>query len=89
VTSQNWYADQITRLQAQLPPIDQKIVNLEAGLSGKFTGDAQSSTRPEAAYFDWRVQLAQLQKRLADIDARIEVLGRQARQAGISPNSLP
>jgi hypothetical protein len=88
--NQKWYADQITRLQAQLPPIDRKIASLQAGVSGQFTGDSQTSTRPAAAYFgDWRLQLAQLQKRRADIDARIDLLRTQARQAGISPNSLP
>lgn len=88
--NQKWYADQIIRLQAQLPPIDQKIANLQAGLSGKFTGDSQTSTRPAAAYFgDWRAQLAQLQQHRADIESRIDALRTQARQAGISPNSLP
>src|SRR5215472_15957146 len=51
---QQWYSDQITKLQGQLPPIDQKIAELQAGIDGKFTGDSHSSARPRYAHFgDW------------------------------------
>lgn len=88
--NQKWYVEEITRLQAKLPPIDKKIANLQAAISGKFTGDSQSSTRPSGAHFgDWSAQLSQLQKRRADIESQIDALHDHARQAGIAPNSLP
>jgi chaperonin cofactor prefoldin len=87
---QQWYSDQITKLQGQLPPIDQKIAELQAGIDGKFTGDSHSSARPRYAHFgDWKTELAELQKRRADIEARIDVLRDQARQAGIPSTLLP
>ena len=87
---QQWYSDQIKKLQGQLPPIDQKIAELQAGIDGKFTGDSHSSARPRYAHFgDWKAELAQLQKRRDDIEARIDVLRHQARQAGIPSTLLP
>ena len=85
-----WYSDQITKLQGQLPSIDQKIAELQAGIDGKFTGDSHSSARPRYAHFgDWKAELAQLQKRRDDIEACIDVLRDQARQAGIPSTLLP
>jgi hypothetical protein len=34
--NQKWYSDQITKLQAQLPSINDQIVQLQAGVDGKF-----------------------------------------------------
>jgi hypothetical protein len=85
-----WYADQITKLQGQLPAINGKIAQLQAGIDGKFTGDSQSSTRPKYATFgDWQIELAQLQKQRDDIGSRIDALRDQARRQGIPPNTLP
>jgi peptidoglycan hydrolase CwlO-like protein len=85
-----WYSDQITKLEAQLPAINGKIAQLQAGINGKFTGDSQSSTRPKYATFgDWQIELAQLQKQRDDIQARIDALRDQARRQGIPPNVLP
>ena len=85
-----WYVDQITKLQAQLPPINQKIAQLEAGLEGKFTGDSQTSTRPKSVTGgSWQEELAQLTKQRDDIQARISALRDQARHQGVSPNALP
>ena len=85
-----WYSDQITKLQAQLPAINDKIAQLQAGIDGKFTGDSQSSTRPKYATFgNWQTELAQLQKQRDDIQSRIDGLREQARRQGISPNALP
>jgi hypothetical protein len=85
-----WYVDQITKLQAQLPPINQKIAQLEAGIEGKFTGDSQTSTRPKSVTSgSWQEELAQLQKQRDDIEARISALRDQARHQGVPPNALP
>jgi cell division protein FtsB len=85
-----WYVDQITKLQAQLPPINQKIAQLEAGIEGKFTGDAQTSTRPKSVTGgSWQQELAQLTKQRDDLEARISTLRDQARHQGIPPNALP
>jgi hypothetical protein len=88
--NEKWYSDQITKLEAQLPAINDKIARLQAGIDGKFTGDSQESTRPRNAYFgDWHIELAQLQKQRDGINSQIEALREQARRAGIPPASLP
>jgi len=85
-----WYSDQITKLEAQLPAINGKIAQLQAGIDGKFTGDSESSTRPKYATFgNWQIERAQLQKQRDDIQSRIDGLRDQARRQGISPNVLP
>jgi len=86
----NWYRDQILKLQNQLPTLNNKIAQLQAGIDGKFTGDAKTSTRPEYANGgDWRTELAQLQKKRDDIESKIDGLRDQARHAGVPPNTLP
>jgi len=84
------YSDQIAKLQAQLPAINEKIAQLQAGIDGKFTGDAQTSTRPKSVSAgSWQVELAQLQKQHDDIESKINALRDQARHQGIPPNALP
>ena len=85
-----YYSDQITKLQAQLPAINDKIAQLQAGIEGKFTGDSQTSTRPKSVSAGrWPVELAALQKQRDDIESRINALRDQARHQGIPPNALP
>jgi hypothetical protein len=85
-----YYSDQITKLQAQLPAINDKIAQLQAGIAGKFTGDSQTSTRPKSVSAgNWQVELAELQKQRDDIESRINALRDQARHQGIPPSALP
>jgi len=85
-----WYHDQIAKLEDQLPPLDAKIAQLQAGISGKFTGDGKESTRPSYGKFgDWTAELQDLQKKRDDIAARASALRDQARQAGVPANALP
>ncbi len=84
------YRDQIERLQKQLPPINEKIAQLQSALEGNFTGDSKTSSRPTGVQGgDWRTQLAQLQNKRDDIEAKIAELRDQARHAGVPPNTLP
>jgi len=82
-----WYQGQINRLQAQLPPIEDKIGQLQAALSGQTVNTVRTwgGTRPD----DWRVELANLQKKHDDIEAQIATLRDQARHDGVPPNALP
>jgi len=85
-----WYHDQIAKLEDQLPPLDAKIAQLQAGISGKFTGDGKESTRPSYGKFgDWTAELQDLQKKRDDIAAHASALRDQARRAGIPANALP
>jgi len=85
-----WYADQITKLQAQLRPINDNIAKLQAGIDGKFTGDSQTSTRPKGVSAgDWRIELAQLEKQRDEIESHISQLRDQARHQGVPPSALP
>jgi len=88
--SASWYRDQIERLQKQLPPINEKIAQLQSALDGNFTGDSKTSSRPTGVQGgDWRTQLAQLQNKHDDIEAKIAELRDEARHAGVPPNTLP
>jgi hypothetical protein len=81
------YHDQIAKLQAQIPPIDQQIATLQAAISGK----AIDETRKYAGVKldDWPSELADLQKKHSDIDAQIATLQDEARHAGVPANTLP
>jgi len=85
-----WYHDQIEKLEKQLPAINARIAQLQAGIDGKFTGDAKESTRPAYGKFgDWKTELEQLEKQRDDIEARDSALRDEARHAGVPPNALP
>jgi hypothetical protein len=82
-----WYQDRITKLQAELPPLDDQIGQLQAALNGQTVNSVRKwgGTRPD----DWKVQLDGLQKKHDDIQAQIGVLKDQARHDGVSPSALP
>jgi hypothetical protein len=85
-----WYQDQISKLQAKIPPLDKQIAELRAALDGKPTGDAKRSTRPTGVKTDdWSRELADLQKKRGDTLAQISALQDQARHNGVAPNALP
>lgn len=87
---EKWYHDQIFKLQAKLPALDQGIAELQAAINGKPTGNGETSSRPRGAKTDdWATQLRELQKQRDDILARIEALKDEARHKGVSPNALP
>jgi hypothetical protein len=82
-----WYQGRITGLEAQLPPIDDQIGQLQAALSGQTVNSVRQwgGVRPD----DWRVELAGLQKKRDGIQAQIQNLRDQARRDGVPPNALP
>jgi hypothetical protein len=81
------YKAQIAKLEAQLPPIDSQIADLQAALSGNSVNTDRKYTgvKPD----DWRLQLAQLEKKHDDIEIQIQALIDQARHAGVPANTLP
>ncbi len=81
------YQGQIANLQAKLPPLDQQIAELQAGLNG----ETVNSTRHYSGVKldDWRDQLARLQKQRDDIAARISALQDEARHNGVPDNQIP
>jgi hypothetical protein len=85
-----WYQDQISKLQAQIPPLEKQIAELQSALAGKPTGDAKQSARPRGVKADdWATELADLQKKRDDTLGQISALQDQARHAGVAPNALP
>jgi hypothetical protein len=85
-----WYQDQIAKLQAQIPPLDTQIADLQAAIEGKPTGDSKESTRPYGVKADqWPVELDQLQRKRGDIESHISALEDEARHNGVAPNALP
>jgi hypothetical protein len=82
--------NEIKTLQAQIPPLDSQIAQLQAAVEGQPTGDAKTSARPYGVKLDsWQEQLAELQKKRDDTLARIGELEDQARHNGVPGSSIP
>jgi hypothetical protein len=83
----SWYRAQISKLQAQIPPLDEKISQLQAALNGQTVTSTRQygGTKPD----DWRDELSRYQKQRDDIDTKIAVLQDQARHDGVPENELP
>jgi hypothetical protein len=83
----SWYRGQISKLQAQIPPLDEKISQLQAALSGQTVTSTRQygGTKPD----DWRDELLRFQKQLGDIQAKIAALEDQARHDGVPESELP
>jgi hypothetical protein len=81
-----WYRDQLKTLRSKLPPLDEKIQQLQAALSGKTVDSVRQAwgVMPD----DWRDQLARLQKQRADIQAKITTLEDEARHNGVPQTAL-
>lgn len=85
-----WYRDQISKLQAKIPPIDAQMAALQAAIDGKPTGDARKSTRPYSVRLDdWSAERDQLGKQRDEITAKIADLQDEARRNGVPANALP
>jgi hypothetical protein len=82
-----WYRDQIVKLQAKIPPLEDKIHQLQAGLNGETVNSVRTYGAVRAD--DWRDQLGRLQKQRDDISAKIAALEDEARHGGVPPNALP
>jgi hypothetical protein len=84
---EKWYVDQIGALQAKIPPLNEKIQQLQAALNGDQVDAPRQYgwTKPD----DWRDQLQRLQKQRDDRQAKISALEDQARHDGVAPNVLP
>jgi len=84
------YQAKIARLEAQIPPIDSQIAELQAAIDGKPTGDAKTSQRPRGVKADdWSVEMQELQKKRDGIVDQISALRDQARHHGVPANTLP
>jgi hypothetical protein len=81
------YQDQIAALRAKLPPMDEKISQLQAVLSG----DTVQSTRTYGGnkIDDWHVELVDLQKQRDDIETKVSALQDEARHNGVPDNQIP
>lgn len=85
-----WYRDQIAKLQAQIPPLDKQIAELQAAIDGKPTGDTVQSTRSAGVKWDsWEHELADAKQKREDILDKISALQDEARHNGVNPNQLP
>jgi TolA-binding protein len=81
---------QIARLEAQIPPLDSQIAELQAAIDGKPTGDEKTSQRPRSVKADdWNVEMQDLKQKRDEIQDQIAALKDEARHQGIAPNTLP
>jgi hypothetical protein len=83
----NWYHDQIAKLQAQLPPLDKTITELQAALDGKTLNEPLHYGGNRIG--DWREQLQQARAKRQDIADKIASLEDEARHNGVATNALP
>lgn len=82
-----WYHDQIAKLQAQIPPLDKTIAELQAALDGKTLNEPLHYGGNRIG--DWKEQLQKLETKRQDTLDRIAVLEDQARHDGVATNELP
>ncbi len=82
-----WYRGQILKLQAQIPPLEEKISQLQAALNGQTVTSTRQygGAKPD----DWRDELTRFQKQRDDIQTKITALEDQARHDGVPENQLP
>jgi hypothetical protein len=83
----DWYRGQISKLQGQIPPLDEKISQLQAALNGQQVNTPRPYgwSKPD----DWHTQLAQYQKQREDIQTKISALEDEARHNGVPENKIP
>ncbi len=81
------YRAQITKLQAQIPPLDDKIAQLQAALNGQTTNTPRTYgwSKPD----DWHDALARYQKQREDIQAKVSALEDEARHNGVPESEIP
>jgi hypothetical protein len=82
-----WYRSEIQKLQAQIPPLDEKIAKLHDAIEGRQVDEVRQYawSKPD----DWRDQLARLEKQREDIQSKIAGLLDEARHRGIPAEQLP
>jgi hypothetical protein len=81
-----WYHDQIVKLQAQIPPLDKTIAELQAALDGKTLNEPLHYGGNRIG--DWKEQLEQLQTKRQDMLDKITALEDEARHNGVATNEL-
>ncbi len=82
-----WYHDQIAKLQAQIPPLDKTIAELQAALDGKTLNEPLHYGGNRIG--DWKEQLQQLQTKRQDTLDKIVSLEDEARHNGVPTNEIP
>lgn len=82
-----WYHDQIAKLQAQIPPLDKTIAELQAALDGKTLNEPLRYGGNRIG--DWKEQLQQLQTKRQDTLDKIVSLEDEARHNGVPTNEIP
>ena len=87
----NWYRAQITKLQAQIPPLDVKITQLQSAIAGHSINDPKTSSRPYGGVRpgDWQMQMNQYQQNREALLAKISALQDRARHAGVPETDIP
>jgi chromosome segregation ATPase len=82
-----WYHDQIAKLQAQIPPLDKTIAELQAALEGKTLNEPLHYGGNRIG--DWKEQLEKLQAKRQDTLDKITALEDEGRHNGVATNELP
>jgi hypothetical protein len=81
------YQDQIVAQRAKLPPLDDKISQLKAVLSGNTVQETR--VYGGGHIDDWHEELLHLQKQRDDIETKISGLQDEARHNGVPENQIP
>jgi hypothetical protein len=85
-----WYRDNISKLQAKIPPLDEQIAALQSAIDGKPTGNGTESARPRGVKADsWPVEMDNLRRQRDGIQGQIATLYDEARRNGVPSNALP
>jgi len=85
-----WYRENINKLQAKIPPLDEQIAALQSAIDGKPTGNGTESARPRGVKADsWPVEMDNLKKQRDGIQGQIAALYEEARRSGVPSDALP
>jgi hypothetical protein len=87
VRNESWYRDQIAKLRAKIPPLEEKIARLQAALEGHQVNEARQYGWVKPG--NWGDQKAQLEKNRDAIQSQISELEDEARHKGNPANALP
>lgn len=84
----NWYRKQLVPLRAEIERLDKEITKTREFINGGHTGEGQLKINVFSVPMNPADQIAQLEKRKATIQSKIDALEDQARRNDIPPGAL-
>ncbi len=84
----NWYRKQLVPLRAEMERLDKEITKTREFINGGHTGEGQLKVNVFSVPMNPADQIAQLEKRKATVQSKIDALEDRARRNDIPPGAL-